>query len=74
MLANHDHRHTGIGLHTPANAHVGLAAHKADERAAVLSSARLERPEPFGTTGTPKILDLPTDAWINQPVAEHEEA
>ncbi|WKN59281.1 IS3 family transposase (plasmid) [Rhodococcus opacus] len=69
---NHEHRHTGIGLHTPADVHFGLAAHKADERAAVLAAARLAHPERFGTTGTPKILDLPTDVWINQPVAESE--
>ncbi|MGV9862743.1 hypothetical protein [Rhodococcus koreensis] len=40
----------------------------------MLASARLAHPERFGTTGTPKILDLPTDAWIDPPVAESKEA
>ncbi|TFC82740.1 transposase [Cryobacterium cheniae] len=40
---NHSHRHTGIGLNTPADVHYGLAAGKAVERAATLATAR---PEP----------------------------
>lgn len=70
---NHEHRHTGIGLHTPADVHFGLAGRKATERAAVLAQARLAHPERFGTVGIPKILDLPIDAWINKP-AEMEPA
>lgn len=66
---NHEHRHTGIGLHTPADVHFGLAGQKATERAVVLARARAQHPERFGTAGTPKILDLPTDAWINKPAA-----
>ena len=31
---NHEHRHTGIGLHTPADVHYGLATDKADQRRA----------------------------------------
>ncbi|WP_435043193.1 IS3 family transposase [Rhodococcus aetherivorans] len=67
---NHEHRHTGIGLHTPADVHFGLAGRKATERAVVLARARAQHPERFGKAGTPKILDLPTDAWINKPAAE----
>ena len=37
---NHTHRHTGIGLNTPADVHYGLAAGKAAERAATLATAR----------------------------------
>ena len=67
---NHDHRHSGIGLHTPADVHFGLAAQKAAERSDVLAEARRAHPERFGTTDRgPKILDLPTEAWINQPAA-----
>ena len=29
---NHEHRHTGIGLHTPADVHFGLATDKAADR------------------------------------------
>lgn len=66
---NHEHRHTGIGLHTPADVHFGLAAQKAAERSTVLTDARRSHPERFGASGRgPKILDLPTEAWINKPV------
>ena len=64
---NHEHRHTGIGLHTPADVHYGLAADKATQRAAVLTDARTRHPHRFAATGAPKILDLPDTVWINQP-------
>jgi len=67
---NHEHRHTGIGLHTPADVHFGLAPQKAVERSTVLAQARADHPERFGATNpAPKILDLPADAWINKPPA-----
>jgi putative transposase len=69
---NHEHRHTGIGLHTPADVHFGLAGQKATERAVVLARARTQHPERFGTTGIPKILDLPADVWINKPAANSD--
>jgi putative transposase len=64
---NHHHHHTGIGLNTPADVHYGLATAKAAERAAVLAAARGRHPERFATTEDPKILAIPTTAWINQP-------
>jgi hypothetical protein len=65
---NHEHRHTGIGLHTPADVHFGLATDKAAHRRCVLTDARARHPHRFGTTaGAPKILDLPATAWINRP-------
>ena len=64
---NHEHRHTGIGLHTPADVHFGLAADTATDRRAVLAEARARHPYRFGTTHAPKILDLPDTAWINRP-------
>ena len=64
---NHQHHHTGIGLNTPADVHYGLAAAKADERAVVLAGARARNPERFATTHDPRILAIPTTAWINQP-------
>jgi transposase InsO family protein len=64
---NHEHRHTGIGLHTPADVHYGLAAGKAADRRAVLDAARTQHPHRFGTVAAPKILDLPDSVWINQP-------
>ena len=64
---NHEHHHTGIGLHTPADVHYALAADKASERVKTLSTARAAHPERFASTTTPKILQLPEAAWINQP-------
>lgn len=64
------HRHTGIGLHTPADVHFGLATAKAADRQTVLTDAHARHPHRFGTTRTPKILDLPDTVWINQP-AQH---
>jgi putative transposase len=65
---NHEHRHTGIGLHTPADVHYGLATGKATERSLVLADARDRHPHRFSTTTTtPKILDLPDTVWINRP-------
>lgn len=41
---NHEHRHTGIGLHTPADVHYGLATKKATDRREVLTRARARTP------------------------------
>lgn len=65
---NHDHHHGGIGLHTPADVHYGHASTVAEQRSAALAAARTTHPERFSTTGDPKILTLPTHAWINRPV------
>lgn len=64
---NHTHRHTGIGLNTPADVHYGLAAGKALERSATLAAARAQNPERFATSADPKILALPSTTWINKP-------
>ena len=68
---NHEHRHTGIGLHTPADVHFGLATDKAADRRTVLTQARARHPHRFGTVGAPKILDLPRHR-LDQPTSpEH---
>ncbi|MDJ0378631.1 DDE-type integrase/transposase/recombinase, partial [Cryobacterium sp. PH31-L1] len=64
---NHEHRHSGIGLNTPADVHYGLAEAKAIERAATLDAARARFPERFSTSHTPQILSIPATAWINKP-------
>lgn len=71
---NHEHRHTGIGLHTAADVHFGLASAKAAERRQVLEAARARHPYRFGTTTAPKILDLPDTVWINRPADDSAEA
>ena len=69
---NHTHRHTGIGLNTPADVHYGLAAAKAAERAVTLQTARARNPERFSSSTDPKILALPTASWINNPAERTE--
>ena len=64
---NHSHRHTGIGLHTPADVHYGHAAAVHQGREATLAGARSRHPERFASQHSPKILNLPDTAWINQP-------
>ncbi len=64
---NHHHRHTGIGLHTPADVHYGLASARNAERQATLAAARDRHPERFTTSNCPEIINLPDTAWINQP-------
>jgi putative transposase len=71
---NHDHRHTGLGLHTPADVHYGLTAAKASDREAVLATARSAHPERFTSSTTPKILQVPNAAWINQPAEPDQPA
>ncbi len=67
---NHEHRHTGIGLHTPADVHYGLATDKAADRRTVLTDAHARHPHRFSTTTVPKILHLPDTVWINQPAQD----
>ena len=69
---NHEHHHTGIGLHTPADVHYGHANAVAQQRSHTLAQARAAHPERFAHQADPKILALPDDAWINKP-PDHDE-
>jgi putative transposase len=62
----HEHRHSGIGLHTPADVHYGRAQAVREGRAQVLTAAYLAHPERFVRT-PPEPPKLPTAAWINKP-------
>lgn len=64
---NHEHHHTGIGLHTPADVHYWHARAVARQRSAALGQARAAHPERFAGKTDPKILALPENAWINKP-------
>lgn len=71
---NHQHRHSGIGLHTPADVFYGLATAKDTRRRAVLTDARTRHPHRFGRDRAPKIIDLPQTATINPPKpTQHED-
>lgn len=63
---NHAHRHSGIGMHTPANVHHGNAASIREQRATVLTQAYTAHPERF-VRHHPVPHALPTAAWINKP-------
>ncbi len=71
---NHQHHHTGIGLHTPADVHYGHANAVHTQRSAALEAARQAHPERFTTSTDPKILALPEHAWINQPADDETTA
>ena len=66
---NHEHRHSGLGLHTPASVHHGTAAEIRAQRAATLQVAYAANPDRFGRR-PPNPPQLPTAAWINQPSRE----
>jgi putative transposase len=63
---NHQHRHSGIGYHTPASVHFGTAALVREQRALVLDAAYVAHPERF-VNKPPTPPRLPGPAWINQP-------
>jgi putative transposase len=63
---NHAHRHSGIGLMTPAAVHHGHAAQLHAARVDVLDAAYQRHPERF-VRKPPAPPELPTAAWINKP-------
>jgi putative transposase len=63
---NTEHRHSGLGLHTPFDVHFGLAEAKRSHRAVVLAAAYAATPERF-VRRPPTPAVLPTAAWINPP-------
>jgi len=71
---HHHHRHSGIGLHTPADVHYDIAADTARQRSKALAAARRQHPTRFAGTADPKILDLPAETWINQPPKPEDNA
>ena len=66
---NHEHRHCGIGLHTPASVHFGTVTEIRAQRQHTLNTAYTAHPERFGNR-RPQPPQLPTAAWINQPSQE----
>ena len=66
---NHQHRHSGIGLMTPAAVHHGQAQALHAERQRVLEAAYAATPERF-VRRPPAPPELPTAAWINKPTTE----
>lgn len=63
---NHDHRHSGIGLLTPATVHRGQANAQVATRQKVLDVAYAAHPERF-VRGRPIPPPPPSAVWINPP-------
>jgi putative transposase len=62
---NNEHRHSGIGLHTPADVHFGLADVVREKRQGVLDAAYAARPDRF--RAPPQAPRIPDAFWINRP-------
>ena len=63
---NHDHHHSGLGLHTAADIHYGRAGVVQTARAGVLTAACAAHPERF-VRKAPAPPELPGTSWINPP-------
>ncbi len=70
---NHKHRHSGIGLMTPAAVHHGQAKALHAARARVLASSYAATPERF-VRHPPRPPALPAAVWINKPATSEEVA
>jgi len=70
---NHEHRHSGIGLVTPAQRHSGDDKAVYGRRQLVLEAFYRQHPERF-VRGMPSPPELPTDVWINKPNEERKVA
>jgi putative transposase len=66
---NHEHRHAGIGVHTPASVHHATHHRVRALRQQTLNAAYTAHPERFGNR-RPQPPKIPTEAWINQPSRE----
>jgi putative transposase len=65
---NHEHRHSGIGLHTPASVHFGTAEQIRAHRQTTLDQAYATHPDRF--TRRPRAPRAPDIAWINNPARQ----
>ena len=65
---NGQHRHSGIGMMTPADVHFGRAQLVCEKRADTLGRAYQSHPERF-VRAKPTPPQLPTAVWINRPAS-----
>ena len=63
---NHEHRHSGLALLTPATVHYDRAQTVIERRQQVLQAAYAAHPERF-VRGEPIRPSLPMEVWINKP-------
>jgi putative transposase len=69
---NDDHRHSGIGMMTPAMVHHGMAATVREKRQATLDIAYAAHPERF-VRRPPTPPNLPSQVWINKPIKSDDD-
>ncbi len=70
---NEEHRHSGLGLLTPAMVHYNQTALILERRQTVLDVAYRVHPERF-VRQAPKPTTVPTEVWINKPLNSNENA
>jgi putative transposase len=63
---NHEHRHSGLNLFTPAAVHFGRTEEVLRARQETMNLAYARNPERF-VHGRPIVAGPPTEAWINRP-------
>jgi len=68
---NNHHRHSSLGLMTPATVHYGQAATLTSQRKVTLHAAYEQHPERF-VKGLPKPPAVPTAVWINPPRSDDQ--
>ena len=68
---NEEHRHSGLGLLTPAMVHYNQTALILERRQTVLDAAYRDHPERF-VRHAPKPAAVPTEVWINKPLNSNE--
>jgi putative transposase len=66
---NHEHRHSGIGLHTPASVHYGTHLEIREQRQVTLNAAYDANPIRFRRLA-PSAPSIPELVWINPPELE----
>ena len=70
---NDHHRHSGIGMLTPAMVHFGQAPAIREKRQSVLDAAYLAHPDRF-VRRPPIPLPLPKEVWSNKPQTSDQKA
>ena len=70
---NDDHRHSGIGMMTPATVPYGLAAAVSKNRQVALNAAYAAHPQRF-VRRPPTPPQLPKEVWINKPKSSNDNA
>ena len=70
---NEEHRHSNLGLLTPAMVHHNQTALILEQRQTVLDAAYHVHPERF-VRQAPKPAGVPTEVWINKPPNTNEKA